>query len=141
MFDQPFFASHGLTTTVSLTLSIPLFFLVLRSLLRRREKRRLDATFSSQHRCQPPPVLRGTWPLSLDLLVKCIKADNGTQILGFFISILEDTGYTHAQILFGLRSINTVDPENIEVLLSTEFKSMQLSLHARRSPKTCQTSI
>lgn len=86
----------------------------------------------SKHRCQPPPLLRGKWPLSLDLLVKCIKADNASQILGFFISVLEDTGYTHAQLLFGLRSINTVDPENIEVLLSTQFKGMSASLHAQQ---------
>ena len=56
--------------------------------------------------------------------MKCIKADNANQILGFFISMVENTGYTHAQLLFGLHSINTVDPENIEVLLSTHFKGI-----------------
>lgn len=86
-----------------------------------------ETTLSSRHKCQPPPVLQGRWPLSLDLLVKCIKADNANQILGFFLSVLKDTGYTHAQLLFGLRSINTVDPQNIEVLLSTQFKGEQSS--------------
>ena len=59
-----------------------------------------------------------------------MKADNANQILGFFISVLENTGYTHAQFLFGVRSINTVDPENIEVLLSTQFKGTQVLIHA-----------
>ena len=89
-----------------------------------------ENNLSSQHNCQPPPVLRGKWPLSLDLLVKCVKADNANQILRFFISILEKTGYTHAQLLFGLRSINTVDPQNIEVILSTQFKGLRPSSYA-----------
>ena len=41
MFDHQPIATHRLTTTGVLTLSIPLFFVVLRSLLRRREERRL----------------------------------------------------------------------------------------------------
>ena len=89
-----------------------------------------ESNLSSQHNCQPPPVLRGTWPLSLDLLVKCVKADNANQILRFFISVLENTGYTHAQLLFGLRSINTVEPQNIEVILSTQFKGLRSSPYA-----------
>lgn len=62
--------------------------------------------------------------------MKCIKADNAKRILGFFVSILEDTGYTHAQLLFGLRSINTVDPENIEVILSAKFKGSPHLMHS-----------
>ena len=89
-----------------------------------------ESNLSSQHHCQPPPVLRGKWPLSIDLLVKCVKADNANQILRFFISVLENTGNTHAQLLFGLRSINTVDPRNIEVILSTQFKGLRSSAYA-----------
>lgn len=44
MFDQQFFAKYGLTARILLTLSIPLLFVVLRSLLRRREDRRLVRT-------------------------------------------------------------------------------------------------
>ncbi|KAM0794362.1 cytochrome P450 [Usnea florida] len=126
MFDLYLPSKHGLSAGLFLSLCVPVFFIILKLLSRRREEHRLEATFSSQHQCQPPAVLQGKWPLSLDLLVKCIKADNAGQILRFFISILEDTGYTHAQYLFGLRSINTVDPENIEVLLSTQFKDFTL---------------
>ena len=89
-----------------------------------------ENSLSSQHKCQPPPVLKGKWPLSLDLLVKCVQADNANQILRFFTSVLETTGYTHAQLLFGLRSINTVDPQNIEYILSTQFKGLRPSPYA-----------
>ena len=89
-----------------------------------------ESNLSSQQKCQPPPVLRGKWPLSLDLLVKCVKADNANQILRFFISVLETTGYTHAQLLFGSRLINTVEPQNIEVILSTQFRGLRPSPYA-----------
>ena len=44
----------------------------------------------------------------------------------FFASILERIGPTHAQLLLGTRAINTIDPENIEAILSTQFKDFGL---------------
>ncbi len=76
----------------------------------------------SQHDCKNLRKLRGEWPFSLDLLARSIKADNRGQILRFFISVLEKVGNTHEQFLLGSRAINTVDPENVEVILSTHFK-------------------
>ena len=141
----------GLIAKYSLTLGIAFLFLFFRYLSRRREERRLvmipnsfppfgiltnyqEEALSSLHQCGSPPVLRGKWPLSLDLLITCIKADNANQILRFFITVLETTGFTHAQLLFGTRSINTVDPENIEVLLSTQFKGMRSATHVQPVP-------
>ena len=70
--------------------------------------------------------MKGKWPLSLDLLIEVGKADKAKQILRFFISVLERAGSTHAQLLLGSRAINTVDPENIEAILSTQFKDFSL---------------
>ena len=70
--------------------------------------------------------MRGKWPLSLDLLVEVSKADRANQILRFFVSVLEHAGSTHAQLLLGARAINTIDPENIEAILSTQFKDFSL---------------
>ena len=44
----------------------------------------------------------------------------------FFVSVLERVGPTHEQLLLGSRSINTIDPENIEAILSTQFKDFGL---------------
>ena len=87
---------------------------------------RQEAKLATEHSCQTPPVLAGKWPLSLDLLLELNKADKARQILRFFISVLERTGTTHAQILLGTKSINTIDPENIEAILSTHFKDFSL---------------
>lgn len=49
----------------------------------------------------------------------------------FFLSVIEESGYTFEQALLGARGIDTVDPENIEAVLSTQFsgtESPQLSL-------------
>lgn len=70
--------------------------------------------------------MSGKWPLSLDLLFEVNKADKTRQILRFFASVLERTGPTHAQLLLGTRAINTIDPENIEAILSTQFKDFGL---------------
>ncbi len=70
--------------------------------------------------------MTGKWPLSLDLLLEVNKADKARQILRFFVSVLERTGPTHEQLLLGSRSINTIDPENIEAILSTQFKDFGL---------------
>ena len=75
--------------------------------------------------------MKGRWPLSLDLLIEVSKADKAKQILRFFISVLERAGPTHAQLLLGSRAINTVDPENIEAILSTQFKDFSLGARER----------
>ena len=40
--------------------------------------------------------------------------------------MLARTGPTHAQYLLGSKSTNTIDPENIEAMLSTQFKDFSL---------------
>lgn len=81
-----------------------------------------EAILESQHGCKEPRRLCGEWPFSIDLLIQSIIADKRSQILRFFIPIIEKAGNTHAQYLLGARAINTIDPENVEVILSTRFK-------------------
>lgn len=81
-----------------------------------------EAIIASRYGCEEPRKLHGKWPFSLDLLMQSVQADNRHEILRFFIAILERTGSTHVQYLLGARAVNTVDPENVEALLSTHFK-------------------
>lgn len=48
-------------------------------------------------------------------------ADRTGTILDYFVSVVERTGNTFEQIILGARGINTVDPKNIEAVLSTLF--------------------
>jgi len=42
----------------------------------------------------------------------------------FFLSVVEESGITFEQSVLGARGINTIDPENIEALLSKQFSGM-----------------
>lgn len=46
------------------------------------------------------------------------------QTLQYFLEIFDESGTTFEQNLLGTRSICTVDPENIETILSTKFAGM-----------------
>ena len=75
----------------------------------------------AQHKCQPPARLKYRWPFGVDLLVEAFKADRLDQILTFFVSIVARTGTTFEQVILGARGIDTVDPENVEAILHTQF--------------------
>jgi len=86
----------------------------------------LEAELITKHNCKDPVRMYFKWPLALDLLVEAFKADQAGAILGFFQSIVERTGTTFEQVLLGNRGINTVDPKNIEAVLSTQFDEFGL---------------
>ncbi|KAK2594964.1 hypothetical protein QQS21_007322 [Conoideocrella luteorostrata] len=52
------------------------------------------------------------------------------QILRFFLEVVEESGTTFEQNLLGARGVNTVDPRNIEAILSTNFNDYSLGLRA-----------
>ena len=87
-----------------------------------------ESQFIAQHGCQSAAILQGEWPFSTDLLLEVAKADNARQILHFFISVLKRAGPTHYQWAIGTRSINTIDPENLEAMLSTQFEEFSLGV-------------
>lgn len=75
-----------------------------------------------EHRCQQAPRLTVRWPLGLDLLVGAFSADREGRLLDFFVSLIEENGINFDQIIFGSRAFGTVDPRNIEAILSTQFR-------------------
>ena len=77
-----------------------------------------------EQKCLPPPTLPYKWPLGLDLVLEAFNADRSGEILTFFVSLVERTGINFEQIIFNARGIDTVDPRNIEAVLSTQFQGM-----------------
>lgn len=69
----------------------------------------------------PPKIWNSKWPLGLDMLAKALKYARTKRILQFFLDVVDENGTTFEQILLGARGIDTVDPENIEAVLSTKF--------------------
>lgn len=59
--------------------------------------------------------------MGLDLLVKVFRYAQEGRVLRFFVDVVADSGTTFEQNLFGVRGIDTIDPENIQSILSTNF--------------------
>jgi cytochrome P450 len=69
--------------------------------------------------------------------VKAFQYARAQQIMQFFLSVVEESGMTFEQNLLGARGIDTIDPENIEALLSKQFSGMgfgNLTIHSANKP-------
>lgn len=78
--------------------------------------------FAAQQGCKRPTSWTAKWPLGLDLLLRVFQAAKKDRILSFFYEIVQESGSTFVQHLLGVSGIDTIDPENIESILSTNFK-------------------
>ncbi|KXT06370.1 hypothetical protein AC578_9095 [Pseudocercospora eumusae] len=89
--------------------------------------RQADTAFAAQRCCQDPPTLdTGRWPFGLELITKAFRAASEQRLLRLMLDIVENTGPTFEQKLLGSRGIDTVDPVNIEALLSKQFTDFGL---------------
>jgi cytochrome P450 len=66
------------------------------------------------------------WPFGLDLIWTAFEHARAHRILRFFVQIIEQNGITFEQDLLGQTGIDTVDPKNIETILSTQFTNFSL---------------
>lgn len=77
------------------------------------------------------------------MLFKAVEYSREMHILQFMVDAIDENGTTFVQSLLGARGIDTVDPENIEAVLSTNFTGMTYHLHSlglHRSLKMVQTT-
>lgn len=81
-----------------------------------------ESRFAAEKGCLPPKIWNSRWPFGLDMLVKALKYARTMQILQFFLEVVDDNGTTFVQELLGATGIDTVDPENIEAVLSSNFE-------------------
>jgi cytochrome P450 len=91
-------------------------------------KRQIEQEFASQRGCRPLRNWCSKWPFGLDLLIRAFQYARSEQILQFFLSVVEESGTTFEQNLLGTRGIDTMDPENIEAILSNQFAEFGLGL-------------
>jgi hypothetical protein len=83
-----------------------------------------DTIFASQHHCLAAPKLRTRYPLSIEHVAAIFAAARAKRVLRFFIGVIERSGCTFEQTLLGERGFGTVEPRNLEALLSGKFTSM-----------------
>ncbi|KAJ5683338.1 hypothetical protein N7462_006503 [Penicillium macrosclerotiorum] len=66
--------------------------------------------------------------MGLDLLLKAFRHERKLRILQFFLDVVAESGNTFEQNLLFARGIDTIDPRNIEAILSSHFTDFGLGL-------------
>ncbi|KAG2010662.1 hypothetical protein GB937_007628, partial [Aspergillus fischeri] len=84
-----------------------------------------DNALGHQHGCELPPELTKKWPLGLDRIKELWTSNAEGHLLAFLCSVAEkyEPGNSITQyFLFGPRAFHILQPENVEAILSTNFK-------------------
>lgn len=81
----------------------------------------LDA-IAKQHGCLPPPLLENQRPMGVDRLEQIFRANSESRLMELFLFHFHQTGYTLKQVFLLTPAYGTVDPTNLEAILSTKFE-------------------
>ncbi|OAL44042.1 cytochrome P450 alkane hydroxylase, partial [Pyrenochaeta sp. DS3sAY3a] len=102
--------------------AITLFIFGLIQLHFRRRKRLAGQAISQRHGCQPAPRLVNQRPFGVDRLEQIFRADAESRLMQLFLFHFRQTGSTLEQKFLGVKAYGTIDPANLEAILSTNFK-------------------
>ncbi|KAB8252648.1 cytochrome P450 [Aspergillus flavus] len=77
-----------------------------------------DNKLATQYGCEQPPRLRNWWPLGIDRLIQIWTADSEQRLMDLFTFPFKDVGYTLEQKFLGTIAFGTIDPENLEAIMT-----------------------
>jgi hypothetical protein len=69
----------------------------------------------------------------VDRLEQIFRADNESRLMELFLFHFRQTGSTLEQVFLGTKAFGTIEPANLEALLSTNFKGLFLTHFPTRS--------
>ncbi|KAF4634192.1 hypothetical protein G7Y89_g3927 [Cudoniella acicularis] len=87
-----------------------------------------DDALRTLHSCLPPPRLQNQRPFGVDRLEQIFRADAESRLMELFLFHFRQTGSTLEQVFLGTKAFGTIDPENLEAILCTNFKDFGLEL-------------
>jgi len=82
---------------------------------------KVDKAIAERYGCLPPPRLQNKRPLGLDRLKQIFRANIESRLMELFLFHFRQTGYTLEQVFLRAQAFATVDPANLEAILSTNF--------------------
>ncbi|MCJ1315275.1 hypothetical protein MMC15_000592 [Xylographa vitiligo] len=86
-----------------------------------------DTEYGKINGCQPPTyVLLYKWPLALDVVKRGFAAGREKKLLSLFTDYFAILGPTVELTILGGTGYATMDPENIEAVLSSQFEDFHL---------------
>jgi hypothetical protein len=83
--------------------------------------------FAEQHGCLPPPRIQNQRPWGVDRLEQIFRGDRESRLMELFMFHFRQTGNTIEQVFIGTTAFDTIEPANLEALLSTKFKGTSTS--------------
>jgi hypothetical protein len=107
---------------VTLSCAIALY---IRNAMRRYQESKIDTAIADRHGCLPPPLLQNQRPLGVDRLEQIFRANTESKLMELFLFHFRQTGNTLKQVFLLTPAYGTIDPANIEAILSTNFKGAQ----------------
>jgi hypothetical protein len=86
----------------------------------RRVRRQSNEDFGRRNGCLPAPRLPNQRPWGVDRLEQIFRADAESRLMELFLFHFRQTGNTLEQKFLGTKAYGTIEPENIEAILSTK---------------------
>lgn len=83
------------------------------------------------HGCRPPPRLLNQRPLGLDRLEQIFRANNESRLMELFLFHFRLWGTTLEQVFLGTQAFGTIEPRNLEAILSTNFQDWSMGSRHR----------
>lgn len=81
-----------------------------------------DKALGDIHGCLPPPRLQNQRPLGVDRLEQIFRANAESRLMELFLFHFRQTGSTLEQVFLGAKAFGTIEPANMEAILSSSFK-------------------
>lgn len=119
---------------MSLTLISVITVLLAFTCLRIWQRKRLSARhglIAAQNGCKSPPRLVNQRPFGIDRLEQIFRADAESRLMELFLFHFRLWGTTLEQKFLGTLAFGTIEPRNLEAILSTNFQDWSLGLRER----------
>jgi hypothetical protein len=120
--NAPLTFSFSIMFSISFLLGLAIFALFLYRRFQKRQQQKLDRAIGEEHGCLPPPHLQNQRPLGVDRLEQIFRADAESRLMELFLFHFRQTGSTLEQCFLGTPAFGTIDPANMEAILSANFK-------------------
>ena len=83
-----------------------------------------DELFAERHGCLPAPRIENQRPWGVDRLEQIFRGDRESRLMELFLFHFRQTGNTVEQVFIGSTAFDTIEPANLEAILSTKFQGI-----------------
>ncbi|KAI9927423.1 hypothetical protein MW887_003036 [Aspergillus wentii] len=89
---------------------------------------KVDCSIGVQNGCKKAPRLKNWWPLGIDRLIQIWTADADQRLMDLFTFHFRDVGTTLEQKFLGTIAFGTIEPRNLEAMMSSQEKDFGFGL-------------